>query len=530
MNKETNHTHDSLPQYPESYWRDSVELPIFPRLNENKKADAVIVGGGIAGITTAYLLVKEGLSVILLEASTILNGTTGHTTAKITAQHDVIYDELINKVGLENARLYYQANMDAIHFIKQTIQDHSIDCGYSEQDAYLYTNSEEGLTKLKKEAEAYKKLGIQGEEVEKMPLDVPLKGSLVMKNQAKFHPLQYLATLVKYILEHGGSIYEHTTAEDVEKVNVVDKKVTTADQHEIVCSHVVSCSHFPFHDGLGFYFARMYAERSYVLAYKTDNDFPEGMYLSVDTPQRSVRTTPLADGQKLVIIGGGSHKTGQGICTIEYYEALQEFAEKKFGLRNISYRWSAQDLITTDKIPYIGKLSGGSEHIYVATGFRKWGMSQGTLSALLLRDIILKRENQYEKLYSPTRFDLATDGKNLAVQNADVAKHLIAGKLEIVREKAENLAHGQGGVVSVNGKRAGAYRDEEGELYVVDTTCTHMGCEVEWNEGERSWDCPCHGSRFSYTGDVMEGPAKKSLARLQTNTNNIDNVDNEILS
>lgn len=504
---------EKLPQLPDPFWKHSVKLPSFPELTEDIKVDVAIVGGGICGITTAYLLAKEGLQVAILEAGSILNGTTGHTTAKITAQHDLIYDELIKNSGEHKARLYYQANDQAKQFIKQMITEHKIECGFSEQDAYIYTNSDSQLKKISAELEAYGKLGIPSAYVEQIPLPIPSKAAVIMKNQAQFNPLQYLERLVQLFLDQGGKIYENTTALNIEAGD--QTRFNTRNGKWVTCDYLISCSHFPFDDGLNFYFARMYADRSYVLGIKADLDYPGGMYLSAEDPKRSIRYTPSSDGEGLILVGGESHKTGQGISTIKYYESLQNFAEEMFELKEISYRWSAQDLVTLDKIPYIGQFAPGKKNLFVATGFRKWGMTNSTVAATLLRDLILEKDNPYQELYTPLRFKAAPDLKNLVVQNADVAKHLVGGKLEAINKKPEDLENGEGSVVSVGGQRAGAYKTEEGELYVLDTTCTHMGCEVEWNSGDLSWDCPCHGSRFSYTGEVMEGPAKKPLQRIE---------------
>ncbi|WP_028593422.1 FAD-dependent oxidoreductase [Paenibacillus assamensis] len=504
---------NDMPQFPESYWWDSITLPSFPKLTEHREAEVVVVGGGITGVTTAYLLAKAGLKVVLVEAGRLLHGTTGHTTAKITAQHDLIYDELIHTFGQEKAQLYYKANADALHFIKRMIEDHKIECDFHEQDAYIYTNSDTYTTKLEKELAAYEKLGIHGDLVEQIALPIPIKSALVMHKQAQFHPLKYLKKLVELFVQLGGTIYENTTVETVEKGE--QPEVVLRDGHKITCKHVVSCSHFPCYDGMRFYFTRLYANRSYVIGVKSEKRYLGGMYISAEDPKRSVRSATSANGDNLLLIGGESHKTGQGICMIKHYEALQAFAQQTFGIEEFAYRWSAQDLVTLDNVPYIGHLSSSTPNIYVATGYRKWGMSTGTAAALLLRDMITRKENAYEELYTPARFHLVPDVKTFVVQNADVAKHLIGGKLEMVSKKPESLSNDEGAAVSVNGKRAGAYRDKKGNLHLVDTTCTHLGCEVEWNEGERSWDCPCHGSRFSYDGDVLEGPATEPLKKIE---------------
>ncbi len=239
------------------------------------------------------------------------------------------------------------------------------------------------------------------------------------------------------------------------------------------------------------------------------------MYISADDPTRSLRYTPV-NGEPLVLIGGENHKTGQGPDTMLHYLALEAFAEKTLGIEEYVYRWSAQDLITLDKVPYIGPVTADKPNILVATGYRKWGMTNGTTAAMLLTDIILKKENPYRDLFSPSRFKKADpDIKKFISFNANVAGHLLKGKLEFVPKDPSDLQNDEGSVVMVNGKRAGAYKDPEGKLHIVDTTCTHLGCECEWNHGERTWDCPCHGSRYSYDGEVLNGPTEKPLRKIE---------------
>ncbi|GGE33201.1 oxidoreductase [Pullulanibacillus camelliae] len=501
-------TKDTFPESPEPYWRDFITLPEFPQLEDNLQVDVVIVGGGITGLTAAYLLVKEGLKVAVLEAGKLLNGTTGHTTAKVTVQHGLIYDEFIQNIGKSRTRLYYEANAEALSFIRKTIEEHSIDCDFSEQDAYIYATTEHYARKLEKEAKAYAKLGIDGGLVNNLALDIDIQNGLVMKNQAQFHPVKYLARFIDVIKEKGGLIFEDTTA-----VNVKTGKepvVFTRKGLEVTGRYVLVCSHFPFYEGKGFYFTRMHAERSYVVAVKTKKHYPGGMYINAEDPVRSLRST-MMNGEEIVLVGGESHKTGQGTDTMAHYKALETFGDELFGIDRVAYRWSAQDLVTLDKLPYIGELTSGEANILVATGYRKWGMTNGTAAALLLRDYVMQQETPYQKLFTPSRFYLHPSLKNFLVENANVAGHLIKGKIEAPNRKMNDFANDEGGVVIHKGQRKGVYKDKEGALHVVDTTCTHLGCEVEWNDGERTWDCPCHGSRFSYTGEVIEGPAETPL-------------------
>ncbi|GGE64236.1 FAD-dependent oxidoreductase [Priestia taiwanensis] len=502
------YTNQNLPQHTHSYWTEALHLPNYPRLNKDIQVDVVIVGGGITGITSAYLLVNEGLKVAILEADTLLNGTTGHTSAKITAQHDLIYDELIQHTGQSIARLYYEANVDALKFIEKLVTTLHIDCDFVNQDAYIYATTEEYARKLEKEALAYEKLGIEGELVDEIPIDIAIHNALVMRKQAQFHPLKYLSHLVQLITEKGGYIFENTTAVNIHTGE--QPIVFTRDGAQITANYVLSCSHFPFYEGAGLYSTRMHADSSYVIAAKTNKEYPGGMYISADQPKRSLRSATI-NGEEMVLISGESHKVGQGGDILSHYKALEDFGQHVFGLETIPHRWSAQDLITVDKIPYIGEITPSQKNILIATGYRKWGMTNGTVAALLFRDAVLRRQNIYREVYTPSRFHMNPSLKNFLVENANVVGHLIKGKLEHPNKLLSDLSHNEGGVVTINGHRKGAYRDTEGKLYVVDTTCTHIGCEVEWNNGDCTWDCPCHGSRFSYTGEVIEGPAEKPL-------------------
>ncbi|GIN88581.1 (2Fe-2S)-binding protein [Heyndrickxia sporothermodurans] len=501
----------NMPQFPEPIWKAAIDIPKFPKLIEDIEVDIAIVGGGITGITTAYLLAKEGYKIALIEAGELLNGTTAHTTAKITAQHGLIYDELINTVGKEQAKLYYEANCEAIDFMRNTIRELDIDCDLTDEDAYIYTDSDEYLSKLKLEEKAYEELGIDGDLVNQLPIDFQVKAALKMKNQAQFHPLKYLKPLVEYIQQANGLIFENTTATDVDYQDL--PLVITSEGLKVKSKYVCACTHFPFYDGLGFYPTRMYAERSYLIAIKPEKIVSEGMYINAEQPTRSVRYMN-HNGESILLVGGENHKTGQGIPTILHYEALEEFAHQSFGIKEYLYRWSAQDLTTLDKIPYIGQITNNHQNVLVATGFRKWGMTNSTVAALLLKDLIIGNTNRFEEVFSPSRFNGNPSVKEFLSTNLDVAKHLIEGKLEYPLRDVRDLQNDEGSVVNVNGKRAGAYRDEEGKLFVVDTTCTHLGCEIEWNSGDRTWDCPCHGSRFSIVGDVIEGPAESPLEKI----------------
>lgn len=500
---------DRLPKEPSSYWIHSTTFDDTVSLTEDIETDVAIVGGGITGVTAGYLLAKEGYKVTILEADRVFQGTTGHTTAKITSQHGLIYDELIQHVGEKSARQYFDFNERAREFIETIVNENQLDCDFEKQDAILYAKSTKSARKLKKEMKAYEKLTIPHTVIDKLPFDVEIQSALVMKNQAQFHPLHYLTFLLSEFKKLGGQVYEQTPI-----INMSEGQtpiIQTRDGHNVTAKFALSCSHFPFYDGGNYFFSRMHVERSYIVA--TESNKLDGMYLSVDSPTRSVRSATI-NGKPHLLIAGDGHKTGQGEPVMHHYEALQSFATDVFSATTFPYRWSAQDIYTLDHIPYIGTLTDNYPNSFLATGFRKWGMTSGTGAAMLLRDYVIGNETEDMALFQPNRFLIDPSLKDFLQQNMDVAKHLIGDKIKPVEKKLDEVQIGEGAIVSKDGSRAGAYRDEQGKLHVVDTTCTHMGCEVHWNNGEQTWDCPCHGSRFNYDGTVMEGPADQPLTSL----------------
>ncbi len=505
---------DKLPNESTSYWHDSVDLPEFPKLKEKKQVDIGIVGGGMTGITTAYLLSQQGYKVCVIDAGVLLNGTTGHTTAKITEQHGLIYDELINHFGEDGAKLYYEANKEARIFIEQTIEKHNISCHLTHDDAYIYTNSDEYIQKLDNEYKAYEKLNIDGSITDKVSLPFSVKKAIKMTNQAYFHPLLYLKDLLTICQENGVEFYEQTRALSIEYNK--SPTIITEDDHRVICRYVIQASHYPFYDGLGFYPARMYPARSYIIAAKAKQEIKNGMYINAETPTRSIRPISI-NNEDLLLIGGDGHKTGQSDDPMmNHYEALYTFANKHFDVDSVPYRWSAQDLVTLDKVPYVGRLTKAQHNVFVATGFRKWGMTNSTNAAKLIADLIMEKDNPYEEFFSPGRNIKADPSiRKLVSYNTDVAKHLIKGKMERPNEELTNLEPNEARITTIKGQRAGLYKDQEGTVHAVDTTCTHLGCEVEWNNAENTWDCPCHGSRYTYTGDILNGPAVMPLKKIE---------------
>jgi glycine/D-amino acid oxidase-like deaminating enzyme/nitrite reductase/ring-hydroxylating ferredoxin subunit len=495
---------------PQPFWIVSTPQTEYRSLNDDIEVDIAIIGGGITGVTSAYLLKQEGYKIALLEADRIVQGTTGHTTAKITSQHTLIYDSLKKQIGEEKARQYAEANETAIKEISRLIQEKNIDCNFSWQSAYVYTQQEEYVSQLINEVNAASSLGIKASFLSEIPLPITIKGAMRFDNQAQFHPRKYLLTLAQDIPGNGSYIFEQTKVVDVKE----DKpsRVITASGNKVIAHKVIIASHYPCYEAMGLFFTRIYPERSYILGIKAKEKFPGGMYITAEDPKRSLRAQ-VANGSELILIAGEHHKTGQGEDTNNHYQKLKDFSEKIFEIEDIPYRWSTQDYTTMDKIPYIGHLTSGTPNIYVATGFNKWGMTNGTTAALILKDLILNGSSPWEDIYDPSRFTPSASAKSFVKENLNVAKHLISGKIMPVPSNME-IPQGEGKIIDLNGQRVGAYRDKKGSLHMVDTTCTHMGCELQWNSAETSWDCPCHGSRFTYEGENVEGPALQKLSHI----------------
>lgn len=508
----------SIEEYLTSYWIQSTSGTDYPSLKEDIKVDVVIIGGGIVGITAAYLLKKQGTKVAIIEASRIAQGATGFTTAKITSQHNLIYDKIIDSMGIQAAKQYANANEASIEFIENMTKELRIDCDFERLPAYVYTREEKYIKDIEKEAEAALKLGIKAKCTDKLPINLSIKSALIFENQAQFHPRKYLLKVAQRIPGDGSYIFENTKVVEIEK----DKGVTiiTSDGRKVRALKVIIASHFPCYDGMGLYLTRLSPQRSYVIATRIKEKFPKAMFINNENPSRSLRVQ--YDGEdQLVLVGGEGHKTAHGGSFKEHYDKLEEFAQSIFNVNDASYRWSTQDYETLDNVPYVGRLTSKEENIYVATGFGKWGMSNGTAAARLLSDKILGKDSPWEEVFNPSRSFTGKAYIKLVTQNLDVAKELLIGKIKS-GENEINIKCGEGKIVKLQGEKYGVYKDYEEKLHIVDITCTHVGCELKWNDAEKSWDCPCHGSRFTYDGDILEGPATHKLHHYYEGTNKID--------
>ncbi|RDU25028.1 FAD-dependent oxidoreductase [Anaerosacchariphilus polymeriproducens] len=493
---------------PSSYWIESMTQKGYPTLQNDMKVDIAIIGGGISGISAAYLLSQQGIKVAVIEAREILQSTTGHTTAKITSQHGLIYHKIINQLSKELAEQYAAANETAIHMIKKLAKENQIECDYTPQSAYIYTLQDKYIEKIQEEVKAAESLGIQASYLDKIPLDYPVKAAIRFDGQAQFHPRKFLIPLAEKIIKNGGQIYEHSRITNLEEKDTLT--LITNQNKKIQADKIIIASHYPCLNKSGFYFSKIYSERSYVIALKAKQQYPGGMYITAEDPGRSLRNQKTKNGD-LILISGEHHKTGQGEDTSLHYEKLIDFANKLYTVEDIPYHWSTEDCMTLDNLPYVGQLTSKNPNIYVTTGFGKWGMTNSIASAILLKSLILDGKSPWEDVYSPTRKISASSIGTFISQNSNVAKNFVEGKLSS-KQKDIQLEIEEGRIIDWEGQKIGVYKDRQGKLHIVDTTCTHMGCELKWNSAEKTWDCPCHGSRFTYDGDILKGPAVDSIS------------------
>lgn len=490
-----NNTAVSIWKLTEDEASSGANAPIRPALQKNLRADAAVIGGGMAGVLTAYFLQEKGLHTVLLEAGETGGGQTGNTTAKITSQHGLIYHRLKEQLGEAPARQYAGANQRAIEEYRRIISENAVDCDFTPCSAFLYTASLENQDAFERECRAAESLGLPAALTKETELPFPVAAALRFEGQARFHPLKFLRALTEPL-----ELYEHTAVQSVE-----GKRIVTPGG-EVAADHIIFACHYPFLNTPGYYFMRMHQERSYVLALENAEQM-ENMYLGTDPGGLSFRPC----GQRL-LLGGGNHRTGENQAGGQYRK-LREEARRYWPNHREAAHWSAQDCMTLDGVPYIGPFSAAAPNWYVATGFQKWGMTSSMVSAMLLSDLVTKGESPWQEVFSPQRFRPSSSAQQLMKETAHAAKGLTRRFFTPPSADIAALPPGHGGVVECGGEKIGVYKDESGETYLVSVRCPHLGCQLEWNPDEKSWDCPCHGSRFDYRGNRIDNPAQENLKR-----------------
>jgi glycine/D-amino acid oxidase-like deaminating enzyme/nitrite reductase/ring-hydroxylating ferredoxin subunit len=493
-----------------SYWLDSSAGREFPPLTSDLDVEVLVVGGGIVGVTCARLLADRGVEVAVMDMQRVAGGVTGFSTAKLSAAQGIVYRELRQKHGAETASAYAAANQEAIEQIASWVETDGIECDFRRAAHVVYGTGPEDASQLQEETRAAEEAGLPAKFVTETELPFAVSGALRVPNQAQFHPVRYVDHLARDLANRGVAVHQQTRALSVDDGERIEVDTTGGT---VRCRYLVLATNYPFLDR-GFFFPRVHPTASYAITATIGAAAaPEDMYISASSPTRSIRSIPTGDGT-LLLVGGEGHHVGEKPATEEPYESLREWTARHFGTNEITHMWSTHDGVPVDGIPYAGAIRPGSGRIFVATGFKKWGLTNGTAAAGVIADAITGRTSRFASLYDPYRGNLKAAGKKFVSENVRVASRFFLDRLRHPQGgDFDDLAPGEAAVGGNPLSPTAAYRDDAGALHRVSATCTHMGCLVRWNSAERTWDCPCHGSRFDTTGDVLHGPATRPLER-----------------
>jgi len=492
-----------------SCWSDTAHKKNFNTLEENIDVDVCIIGAGITGISTAYMLSDENFKICIIDKGRVGGGVTENTTAKVTSQHELIYKYLLDTFGYESAKKYLNSNEEAIKRIEKIIEKEKIECGWERTDAYVYTCKQEYKQKIIDEVEAVRRLGFNAEYTEKTELPFEILSAIKFPNQAKFHPLKYLFSLSEIITKRNVQIYENTKATNIKHIG--NKYKVSTEKNNITAKYVVLATHYPIKNFPGMHFLKMYQDRSYAIAIEQKQENIKGMYISAETPTTSFR--PI--NEELLIIGGEGHKTGENTKDLDkVYENLEKYSKEIYPKATTKYKWATQDCISIDKVPYIGEFSNFLPNLYVATGYKKWGMTTSNVAAQIISDKILEKENKYAEIYKATRFGPCKNHKEFGNMLKQSTYSLAINKIKKSKFKLEDIELNSGGVIEYEGDKVGIYKDKNGEVFAIKPYCKHLGCELSWNNLEKTWDCPCHGSRYDYMGNLITEPSVKDLDKI----------------
>ena len=505
-----------------SVWMGTTEVPQFQPLTQDLRANVCVIGAGIAGMTTAYLLARAGRAVVLIDDGQIGGGETSRTTAHLTAALDDRYYNIQKLHGEEGARLAAESHMSAIHRIETIASMEDIDCDFQRVEGYLFLGGNSKRLELERELEATHHAGINDTQlIDRIPVSFWDSGpALRFPRQATFHPLKYLKGLARAILRDGGKIYTGVHAEKIEDGEPA--RVTTSEGHVIGADNVVVCTNTPVNDWLIMH-TKQYAYRTYVIGARIPKgSVPHALYWDTPDPYHYIRIQQGEDsgGRELdydiLIVGGEDHKTGQATNTDERFVRLEQWTRERFPMiERIDYRWSGQVMEPVDCMAYIGKNPGGDEHIYIATGDSGNGMTHGTIAGIILNELVQGRKHQWAKLYDPSRVKLRATPEYLK-ENANVAEQYKDWFTKGDVDRADEIQPGEGAILGTGRGKIAVYRDDRGNTHQLSAVCPHLYGIVHWNDTEKSWDCPCHGSRFDPYGKVVNGPAIVGLSPVES--------------
>lgn len=473
----------------------------------DKKFDVMIVGGGVSGITTALQLQKSGLQCVVAEAHNLCFGTTGGTTAHLNNFFDTTYADIEKKFGEDSAQLIAKAANQALELYHSNIEEYNIDCNYKQKDGYLYSQNEKQTEELDSIFQASVKAGVDVAYTDRIPLPIEFQKAIVYHDQANIHPAKYGQALAKTFEEKGGVILQNCMVNDFKGEEELQVDTSLG---KIRTKFLIWATHIP--PGINLLHFRCAPYRSYAMAVTLNDDaYPDGLAYDMYDPYHYYRTQTI-DTKKYLIVGGYDHKTSHEENTEACFNKLEAHIRKYFNVKEVAFKWSSQYFEPADGLAYIGHLPGNPENVFVATGYGGNGMTYSHVAAITLTDLITKGQSEYAKLFDPERVKPVAGFSNFIKENADVVKEFIGKRLsqEKLSELSE-LAKGEAKLVKYEGKSLALYKDENGDIHAVSPVCPHAKCSVGWNNAEKSWDCPCHGSRFSVNGEVLTGPARIGL-------------------
>lgn len=492
----------------ESLWikttKDEINLK---SLESDEETEVCVIGAGLFGLTTAYYLTQCGKKVVVLEKDGIGKKVSGNTTGKITSQHELFYTHLVKDYGEEYAKKYLRANEQAIRKIQQIIDKEKIECEFSVQKSYVYTTKQDEAIEIEKEVETVNKLGKNAKFVTNIELPLKIKGAIEFDGQAQFHPRKYMIGLANAILKQN-KIYNYTTVTGVEKDG--DNYKIYTDKGNVKAKYVVVATHFPTINMPGFYFLKMYQSTSYLIAVETNSKLPQGMYINIKEPVYSFRKANYNE-KEILLIGGAGHKTGEPIPEESHYEQLEKKAKEMYPDCNVLFRWNTRDCISLDKIPYVGEFSNLMKNMYVGTGFKKWGITLSNVAANIVTDKIIGNINEFEDIFAATRMKPIKNRWEVENMLKETVNSIALNKFKIDSWNVDKIQNGNGAIIEIDGSNVGIYKDVNGKIYAVKPNCSHLGCLLSWNNTDKTWDCPCHGSRFDYKGRNLYEPAIKDL-------------------
>ena len=494
----------NLPGNPESLWLAGKPPKPRPPFGGADRADVAVVGGGIVGAATALGLAKEGVRVVLVEARRIAGGVTGNSTAKVTALHETQYSTIAAGVGHEAARAYAELNTEGVGAVAALAFEHEIECSLETTPNYIYAEDGKGSAKVEAEVEAAQAAGLEVELTDESDLPFPVETAGRLGGQIAFDSAAFTRALADAAASAGTEIFEESRVTAVK--NGSPCRLRFESGHELEADRVVLATHMPLLDR-GLFFARLRPQASYAVSAPAENA-PIGMYLRLGGSTRSIRSAPRADGSRSVIVGGEGHKVGQGEPA-DSYGTLAGWLGERFKAGEVEQRWSAHDLMSPDELPFVGRLAPFQSRIHTATGFSKWGLAAGVASAGMLARELTGDPDPKLEVFDPNRLNLRAQAPDLVKENADVGFRFVSGRVR--RQPSTDLEPGEGRIVAEGRRQVAECRDMDGTHHRVSARCTHLGCIVRWNDGDATWDCPCHGSRFDPDGTVRNGPAAKPL-------------------